>query len=50
MRRGGGLMIAPLPALDDAKPENVTAMFDVTEEYGVYNEPILLKKERRRHR
>jgi hypothetical protein len=29
--------MAPATALDDAKPENVKAMFDVTKEYGVYS-------------
>jgi hypothetical protein len=34
--KGGGLILAPATSLDDAKPENVKAMFDVTKEYGVY--------------
>jgi uroporphyrinogen-III decarboxylase len=34
--KGGGFIMAPATALDDAKPENVKAMFDVTKEYGVY--------------
>lgn len=34
--RGGGFIMAPATALDDAKPENVKAMFDTTKEYGVY--------------
>jgi uroporphyrinogen-III decarboxylase len=34
--KGGGFIMAPSTALDDAKPENVKAMFDVTKEYGVY--------------
>jgi uroporphyrinogen-III decarboxylase len=33
----GGFIMAPSTALDDAKPENVKAMFDVTKEYGVYS-------------
>jgi hypothetical protein len=28
--------MAPSTALDDAKPENVKAMFDITKEYGAY--------------
>jgi uroporphyrinogen-III decarboxylase len=35
--KGGGFIMAPSTALDDAKPENVKAMFDVTKEYGVYS-------------
>jgi uroporphyrinogen-III decarboxylase len=35
--KGGGFIMAPATALDDAKPENVKAMFDVTKEYGVYS-------------
>jgi uroporphyrinogen-III decarboxylase len=34
--KGGGFIMAPSTALDDAKPENVKAMFDVTKEYGAY--------------
>ena len=34
--KGGGFIMAPATSLDDAKPENVKAMFDVTKEYGVY--------------
>ena len=32
----GGFIMAPSTSLDDAKPENVKAMFDVTKEYGKY--------------
>jgi uroporphyrinogen-III decarboxylase len=35
--KGGGFIMAPSTALDDAKPENVKAMFDATKEYGAYN-------------
>jgi hypothetical protein len=35
--KGGGFIMAPATALDDAKPENVKAMFDITKEYGVYS-------------
>jgi len=35
--KGGGFIMAPSTALDDAKPENVKAMFDVTKEYGIYS-------------
>jgi uroporphyrinogen-III decarboxylase len=34
--KGGGFIMAPSTALDDAKPENVKAMFDITKEYGAY--------------
>jgi uroporphyrinogen-III decarboxylase len=34
--RGGGFIMSPSTGLDNAKPENVKAMFDVTKEYGVY--------------
>jgi uroporphyrinogen-III decarboxylase len=35
--KGGGFIMAPSTALDDARPENVRAMFDITKEYGVYS-------------
>jgi len=35
--KGGGFIMAPSTSLDDAKPENVTAMIDFTKEYGVYS-------------
>jgi uroporphyrinogen-III decarboxylase len=35
--KGSGFIMAPSTALDDAKPENVKAMVDVTKEYGVYS-------------
>ena len=34
--REGGLIIAPRSVLDDARPENIKAMIDVTKSYGVY--------------
>ncbi len=34
--RGGGYIMDASTGLDDAKPENVRAMFDFTREYGVY--------------
>ena len=34
--RGGGFIMASSAAVDDAKPENVRAMFEFTKEYGVY--------------
>lgn len=34
--KGGGFIMAPSTSLDDARVENVGAMFDVTREYGVY--------------
>jgi uroporphyrinogen-III decarboxylase len=34
--KGGGFIMDASTGLDDAKPENVKAMFDVTREYGVY--------------
>ena len=34
--RGGGFIMDSSTGLDDAKPENVKAMFDFTREYGVY--------------
>jgi len=37
VRKGSGLITVLSTALDDAKPEKVKAMFDVTKEYGVYN-------------
>ena len=35
--KGGGFIMAPSTSLDDAKIENVRAMFDTTKEYGVYS-------------
>lgn len=34
--KGGGFILSPSASLDDAKPENVKAMFDFTKTYGVY--------------
>jgi hypothetical protein len=34
--KGGGFIMAPSTALDDAKIENVKAMFETTKEYGIY--------------
>jgi len=34
--RGGGFIMDSSAAVDDAKPENVRAMFEFTKEYGVY--------------
>lgn len=34
--KGGGYIMDASTGLDDAKPENVRAMFDYTKEYGVY--------------
>jgi uroporphyrinogen-III decarboxylase len=34
--RGGGFILSPSTGLDNARPENVRAMFDVTKAYGVY--------------
>ncbi len=34
--RGGGFIMDSATGLDDAKPENVKAMFEFTREYGVY--------------
>jgi uroporphyrinogen-III decarboxylase len=34
--KGGGFIMDASTGLDDAKPENVKAMFDFTREYGVY--------------
>ena len=33
---GGGFIMDSSTVIDDAKPENVKAMFDFTKEYGVY--------------
>jgi hypothetical protein len=33
---GGGFILAPRSAIDEAKPENIKAMIDFTREYGVY--------------
>lgn len=34
--QGGGFIMDAASVLDDAKPENVKAMFDYTKDYGVY--------------
>jgi uroporphyrinogen-III decarboxylase len=34
--RGGGFMLSPSTNIEDAKPENIKAMFEYTREYGVY--------------
>jgi uroporphyrinogen-III decarboxylase len=34
--KGGGLIVDSAIMLDEAKPENLKAMFDFTREYGVY--------------
>jgi hypothetical protein len=34
--RNGGLIMDASSGLDDAKPENVRALFDATREYGSY--------------
>lgn len=34
--KNGGYIMAPRGAIDEARPENVRAMFDFTREYGVY--------------
>jgi uroporphyrinogen-III decarboxylase len=34
--KGGGFIMDSSTVIDDAKPENVRAMFDVTKEYGVH--------------
>ena len=34
--KGGGYIMDSATGLDDAKPENVKAMFEFTREYGVY--------------
>ena len=34
--KGGGFIMAPSTSMDDARPENVRAMFETTKEYGVY--------------
>jgi uroporphyrinogen-III decarboxylase len=34
--RDGGLIVDASASVDDAKPENLRAMFDFTREYGVY--------------
>ena len=33
---GGGYIMSAGASMDDARPENVKAMFDFTREYGVY--------------
>jgi uroporphyrinogen-III decarboxylase len=35
--KDGAFIMSPSTGLDNAKPENVKAMFDFTKEYGVYN-------------
>jgi uroporphyrinogen-III decarboxylase len=34
--KGGGYIMDASVSLEDAKPENITAMFEFTREYGVY--------------
>ena len=34
--KGGGFIMAASTSIEDARPENVKAMFDVTKDYGVY--------------
>ena len=34
--KGGGFIMDASTVIDDAKPENVKAMFEFTKEYGVY--------------
>ena len=34
--KGGGFILDASTSLDDARPENVRALFDFTREYGVY--------------
>jgi uroporphyrinogen-III decarboxylase len=34
--KGGGFIMDSSTVIDDAKPENVRAMFEITKEYGVY--------------
>ena len=34
--KGGGFIMDSSTTIDDAKPENVRAMIDFTQEYGVY--------------
>jgi hypothetical protein len=34
--RAGGFIVDSSTGLDDAKPDNVRTMFDLTKEYGVY--------------
>ena len=35
--RDGGLIVAPRSSIDEANPENIKRMVDVTKEYGRYN-------------
>ena len=35
--KGGGFIMDASTVVEDAKPENVRAMFDFTKEYGVYD-------------
>ena len=35
--KDGGYIMSPRSSIDEAKPENLKAMFDITREYGVYN-------------
>ena len=35
--RDGGLIVAPRSSIDEANPENIMRMVDVTKEYGRYN-------------
>jgi hypothetical protein len=34
--KGGGFVMSPRSSIDEAKPENLKAMFDFTKEYGIY--------------
>jgi hypothetical protein len=34
--KDGGFIMAPRSSIDEAKPENLKAMFDITREYGIY--------------
>jgi hypothetical protein len=34
--KGGGFIMDSATGLDDAKPENIRALFDITREYGIY--------------
>lgn len=35
--RGGGFILSPRSSIDEAKLENLIAMFDFTGDYGVYS-------------
>ena len=34
--KDGGFIMSPRSSIDEAKPENLKAMFDITRKYGVY--------------